>query len=468
MARQLTGAGLMIVSGASGAGKSSLLRAGVLPELRESGLRGVPESRSWPCVILSPGHDPLSELAQSVAPLTGADAAAIRRGLTPGDAPGFALTARQAAWAPRQASQPEPRRQTSRQLLLIVDQFEQLFTQCPDGDTRRTFISALHAAAATGADQPAAALVILVVRDDFESRCAGYEELADAVKQRYLLTSMTAVQMRAAIVEPARRAGASVEEGLVDVLLGDAGFVRAGPDPGGVWTGMMRSDGALPLMSHALDQAWLRRIGTTLRLVDYERAGGIKRAVADSARYAYHRLTLPQQAVARLVFTQLTAASDTGVDTACRVTRAELTEGAGKAADEDVEAVLKSFADKRLLTITCDAVEISHEILLTSWPLLRDVWLAETHANRIVLSRLRQAAAEWARAHRNTSYLYRGSLLAAAEETARRADADPGRQPRLTQDVRDFLRASKRARRRRRTGGRPSLRASPLWSWLSP
>jgi hypothetical protein len=93
---------------------------------------------------------------------------------------------------------------------------------------------------------------------------------------------------------------------------------------------MMRSDGALPLMSHALDQAWLRRIGTTLRLVDYERAGGIKRAVADSARYAYHRLTLPQQAVARLVFTQLTAASDTGVDTACRVTRAELTEGAGK------------------------------------------------------------------------------------------------------------------------------------------
>ena len=94
-----------------------------------------------------------------------------------------------------------------------------------------------------------------------------------------------------------------------------------------------------------------------------------------------------------------------------------------------MEAVLEAFAAERLLTLAADSVEISHEVLLTAWPLLRDTWLAETHADRIVRTRLRNVAAEWERDSRDPSYLYSGSLLEAATETAARIGADPGAQP---------------------------------------
>ena len=97
------------------------------------------------------------------------------------------------------------------------------------------------------------------------------------------------------------------------------------------------------------------------------------------------------------MFTRLTATSAEGVDSADRATRAELTEGKSPAEAQDVEAVLEAFAAERLLTLAADTVEISHEALLTAWPLLRDTWLADTHADRIVRSRLHTTAAEWAR-----------------------------------------------------------------------
>ena len=136
------------------------------------------------------------------------------------------------------------------------------------------------------------------------------------------------------------------------------------------------------------------------------------------------------------------------MDTADRAARAELTEGKSPAEARDVEAVLEAFAAERLLTLAAGTVEISHEILLTAWPLLRDTWLAETHADRIVRTRLHNTAAEWARDSRDPSYLYSGSLLQAATETAARIGADPARHPPLSQTERDFLHASDRAHRR--------------------
>ncbi len=156
-----------------------------------------------------------------------------------------------------------------------------------------------------------------------------------------------------------------------------------------------------------------------------------------------------QQAAARQVFTRLTASSSDGVDTADRAARAELTEGKSADQVQDVEAVLEAFAAERLLTLAAGAVEISHEVLLTAWPLLRDTWLADTHADRIVRTRLRNVAAEWTRGSRDPSYLYSGSLLVAATETANRIGADPARHAPLSQTERDFLRASGRADRRR-------------------
>ena len=275
MSQRLGGAGLLVVSGVSGAGKSSLLRAGVLPRIRQSGLEAAPEAASWPCLVFTPTRNPLDELALQVAPLAGADAAAVRRGLE-ADPTRFALTARQAATSQQPhglagdsdgsaAEQDQPPRQ--RRLILIVDQFEEVFTQCADEGQRRAFITALIAAAAGHSpDNTPAGLVVLAVRADFEARCAGYLQLADAIQDRYLVTSMTERQLRVAIAEPAKKAGSKVDDNLVGVLLAE---VRNG-QPGTF------AAGVLPLLSHALDQSWRCRTGQTISLAEYERTGGIE------------------------------------------------------------------------------------------------------------------------------------------------------------------------------------------------
>jgi len=445
MSRLLAGVGLLVVSGASGAGKSSLLRAGVLPRIRENGLAAEPGAASWPCVVFTPTQAPLDELALRVAPLAGVDAAAVRRGLV-ADPEGFALTALQAARAGplRPAGEPDgrpaQRDQLRRRLLLVVDQFEELFTQCADEGQRRAFIAALHTAATAGhgPDQAPAALVALGMRADFETRCADYPQLVGPVQDRYLVTAMTERQLRMAITEPAKKAGSNVDGDLTDLLLAE---MRTG-QPGRFGAGV------LPLLSHALDQAWRSGTGQVLTLADYERTGGIEGAVAASAQRAYDRLTTGQQAAARQVFLRLTAVSSDGVDTANRATRAELTAGKNPAETQDVEAVLDAFAAERLLTLAAGTVELSHEAVLTAWPLLRDTWLADTHADRIVRTRLHTTAADWARHSRDPSYLYTGTLLAAATGTAARISADPARHLALSHTERDFLHASNHAHRR--------------------
>jgi len=382
---------------------------------------------------------PLSELAVSTAVLTRADAAAGQRDLVR-DPAAFALHARQAALAQAEGGGVQdysPTGQGQRRLLLVIDQFEQLFTQCDSEEERRAFVTALHAAATVGQGprQVPAALVVLVVRADFEAQCASYEDLGDAVQDRYLLTPMTQVQMRLAITGPARVAGSSVDDDLVSTLLSEMDAAHS-------------SAGSLPLLSYALDQAWRSRAGDVLTLADYERTGGIEGAIATSAERAYASLTSAQQETARHVFLRLTTTSDNGADTSRQASRAELTEGKTAAEAENVQAVLEAFTAPRLLTLTADGVEISHEVLLAVWPRLRDAWLADSLAYRITFAQLRDAAANWERNTRDSAHLYRGTLLQAAEATAHRASADPARYPPLTHAERDFLQASRNAMRR--------------------
>ena len=451
MSRRLAGTGLVVLSGVSGAGKSSLVHAGVLPQLRGAGLASAPEAASWPCLVFTPGSRPLEELAVRVAPAAGANAPAVLRELA-ADPAGFAMTARQAVLAYPDAAAPGsglPDRVAQRRVLLVVDQLEQLFTLCRSEGERLGFITALHAAsAAAGEGQLPAALVVLVVRADFEARLADYPLLAAPVQDRYLLTAMTERQLRMAITQPAATAGSSVDTALVQALLEEIG-TRSSPP--GADPGQTIGAGVLPLLSHALDQAWRGRTGPTLTLADYERTGGIEGAVAASAQRAYDRLTPDQQVIARQVFTRLTATTSDGIDTAARATRADLTAGKDDAGTRDVEAVLETFTAERLLTLAAGTVEISHEALLTAWPLLHDTWLAETRADRIVRTRLHSTAAEWARNSRDPTYLYRGSLLEAATDTAARIEADPVRYPSLTHTERAFLAGSTRAASRSRS-----------------
>jgi WD40 repeat protein/transcriptional regulator with XRE-family HTH domain len=440
MSAALGGTGLIVVSGVSGAGKSSLLRAGVLPRLRQAGLAAAPEAASWPCLAFVPGSGPVGELAVQIAPLARVDAAALRGQLAVAPA-GFALTARQAALSADGTDA------GCKRVVLVVDQGEQLFTACESQPERQAFFTALRAAAAGEAGQPPAALVVLVVRADFEARLADFPELAAAVQDRYLLTAMTRRQLRLAITQPAAVAGSRVEEDLVQVLLEEA----AAPAPGPSAPGTAAGAGALPLLSHALDQAWRTRSGQELMLADYERTGGIEGAVAASAQRAYQALTPAQQQAARQVLTRLAVPGSDGTDTALPVARAALTAVNSGAQAKDVEVVLERFAAERLLTLDAGTVAISHEVLLTAWPLLRDDWLADARADRLTRARLHAAADEWAQGSRDLSYLYSGSRLDAATATAARIRADPRQAP-LGRAEKDFLRASHRtARRRART-----------------
>lgn len=270
--------------------------------------------------------------------------------------------------------------------------------------------------------------MVLVVRADFETRCAEeYDELTQAVQSRYLLTSMTELQLRLAITGPAEAADATVEPALADEL------VRAARGS---------SSGVLPHLSHALDQAWRQRTrDDVLGLDDYERVGGIEGSIRASADRAYGSLTPEQQMVARPLFMRLVAVSSDLMVSAGRATRSDL---ASQSAASDVDAVVEAFAAERLLTVHEDSVEISHEVLLTAWDRLRD-WLDDDRIDLARYSRLIADAADWDTRGRPASYLYPEGRLAEVDAAARRWASLPGRYPALGLIPRDFLTAAGRA-----------------------
>ena len=444
LSEMLGGPGLLIISGVSGVGKSSLLRAGVISRRGGAKLADGPGGQPWPCLVMTPTSAPLDELAVRTAALAGVSAAAVRHGLE--DAPGrFSLSARQAA-----GDSPAGRQ---RRLLLVVDQFEQLFTRCPDEGERQAFIRALHAAAVipSGSARIPPALVVLVVRADFEGRCSEYAELTAAVKSRYLLTSMTEVELRLAISEPARQAGASVDDALAEELVRQA---RGSSVPATPRRGPADGVQALPLLSYALDQAWRCRMqGNLVGLADYVRAGGMK-SIAASAEDAYASLSPGQQAAAQQIFVRMTMTSADGTVSSSRVTRSWLKTGI---AASDVDAVLEAFAGERvrLMTLGADSVEISHEILLTAWRRLAG-WLDGDLDDRVRYSRLAADALAWDQNARSPAYLYPAGRLAEVDAAASRWESVPGRYPRLDEVTSAFLSAARRAararRRRLRTG----------------
>ncbi|MGH8887506.1 MAG: hypothetical protein ACRDYX_20525, partial [Egibacteraceae bacterium] len=388
---------LLAVIGPSGSGKSSVLRAGLLPAVWAGTLPG---ASTWTTIVLTPGAHPLEELAARLGAECGVAAGSFLDDWR-ADPGRVRLAVRQAL-----AKAPEDAR-----LLLLVDQFEELFTLCADEAERRGFIHGL-VVLADGLDRQAS--VVLGVRADFYGRCAEYPQLIAVIQDHQVVVGpMTGVELRRAIEGPAAQAGLALELGLVETVLADLG-----DEPG-----------SLPLLSHALRETWQRRRGCTLTVAGYQDAGGVRKAIGQTAEAVYGELDPAQQAVAKDVFLRLTALGEGTEDTRRRVRRAELLDGG------DVEVVLGRLAEARLLTLGEDSVEVAHEALIGEWPTLRG-WLTEDREGLRIHRRVTEAASEWKALGRDPGALYRGGRLAAARDWA------TGNEGKLNDLERAFLVAS--------------------------
>ena len=312
LAGRLDGTGLLLVAGESGTGKSSLLHAGLMPQLAAGALG--PGSEAWPRRVIRPTASPLRELAMQLAEMAGADPVSVYRSLSaaPGEAPMLVkqavrtVTGHSADTGPGGPADAAPCAPS--RLVLVVDQFEELFTAGGDAEAERVereaFIAALHAAA-TGRAGPRRlppAMVVAVVRADYLSRIIAYPPLKAALEAGpFAVGPMSVAELRLAITGPAAEAGLAVEPALVEAVIGE---LREGA--GGLGSGV------LPLMSQAMAATWECREGRELTLRAYRRAGGVADAVNRTAQAAYDALTSRQQDAARLVFTQLTVITADG------------------------------------------------------------------------------------------------------------------------------------------------------------
>ena len=345
LAARAASGGLVVVTGASGSGKSSLLRAGLLPILARG--QQVPGSDRWPRIVMTPTKDPLTELAARLAAVGGPDALAVRDGLARHpDQAHLAIRSAVLAAAARRDEEPPASGDGAARLVLIVDQFEQVFTLNPDlgGEaTRQAFITALCSAAANpaGPGQEPPALVVIAVRGDFWDRCAAVPELVGALQDgQFVVGPMTESELRVAITGPAEAAGLRIDPALTDTILGDLRV--AGGD---------RSAGVLPLLSQAMALTWEHREGDRLTSRGYAQAGGVSHAVQTGADRAYDALPAGQQALARDVLRSMTVASRDGGLARRPVTRDDLYTGLPGAARADIDAVLDAFAAERLAVL---------------------------------------------------------------------------------------------------------------------
>jgi WD40 repeat protein len=370
----------LAVVGPSGVGKSSLLCAGLLGAVRggklSQGYRGQ-------TVLMTPGAHPLTELAVHLGRLTGIAAGSLRADWV-GDPARLHLSVRQALTsAPRQA-----------QLLLVVDQFEEVFTLCQDSDERHVFLAGLLAAVRA---KDSRVRVVLGIRSDAYPSCAQYPDLvAELADGQVLVGAMSAAQLREAITKPAERAGLMVEGALVSTIVAE---VAGRP-------------GALPLASHALWEAWRRRRGNAITLSGYEAAGGLTGALARIAEQIYTDLDCEQRRLTREVLLRMIEIGGDGEASLRRVQRSEFDN-----ADPCTTVVLARLAGGRVLMLGEGTVEIAHEALLLGWPRLHD-WVEEDREGLRTHRQLTHAAAIWASLDHDPGTLYRGLRLSNAVQWA--------------------------------------------------
>jgi len=388
----------LAIVGASGSGKSSLARAGMLAALKSGALD---RSAAWPLVVFKPGRDPVESLSVALAALPGG-ASLIKDTRDLLNIEAFGDDPKSLHTLARLALRDAPR---SCRLFVLVDQAEEVFTLCEDAAARRAFFDALLYAATVADGQT---IVVLTMRADLYGKCASHPALAAAMSDHHLLVGpMTEDEITRAIERPALLAGGEFESGLVGMLLQD----------------VEGQAGALPLLQFALMELWRRREGRRLTVSDYKAIGGLQGALKNRADDALGQFDDARRDLCRRIFLRLTQPGEGSEDTKRRSSFDELVPAG--ADPRVVEAVVRRLADTRLITIEGSSnasgeasVEVAHEALIRGWGQLRE-WIEADRAGLRLQRQITEAAREWTAHGRESSFLYHGTRLDVARGWAR-------------------------------------------------
>jgi formylglycine-generating enzyme required for sulfatase activity len=409
---------LLALVGNSGAGKSSLLRAGLLPRLRSG---AVPRSSGWCFVVFRPGKQPIQELAR-----------ALRHDLLLAKYLPPVTSLKESLLASHDALHLETGAafhgdDQSRRVVLIVDQFEEIFTACEDQAIRKAFIdNILHAITVPDGHT----IVILALRADCYGRIAPHPELAHAIaRNTYFVTPLSREQLQAAIERPALGAGLQLAPGLVNAILNDA----------------LDGSAVLPLIQHCMLELYHKRVGNVLTLEAYQEIGGIENALQQRASSVYASLDPRGKEVCRRVLLRLIHLGDGIREVRRRASDAELrwNDVPPSVTERVIDAL--SAPQARLLTLEADSqgsagrsIEVAHEALITRWSMLR-TWLNESREDLYLQQVVRDAASEWEKSQRDWNFLFAGRRLRSLELWALKQEG-------LSASELDFLHACKRRR----------------------
>jgi WD40 repeat protein/DNA-binding SARP family transcriptional activator/tRNA A-37 threonylcarbamoyl transferase component Bud32 len=412
---------LVAVVGPSGIGKSSVVRAGLVPALRSGALAG---SDQWLITDMVPGADPFEEMASALLRVAAHRPADLAAQLTADPEGVIALLGDMLPPGSR--------------LLVVVDQFEELFTHTTDEGTRRRFLALIESLTP---NPHSPARVVLTMRADFLDRPLRYPGFGDLLGDGLVtVSSPSEEELAAAIRRPAEAVGVAFQPGLVEQILAD----------------VADQSGALPLLQYALTELFAQRSGDLLTLADYQSSGGVLGALGRRADELYGQLDHQGQTATRQVFLRLVTVDEAAQDTRRRVPKRELR---GIGVDPPIlEEVLRRYGEYRLLSFDrhpltrSPTVEVAHEALLNRWNRLRG-WIDERREDLLLHRRLAESVEEWDRASREPSYLLGGGRLEQFEALAAETDLA------LSGDERDYLTASRadedkrNAHRRRRRRG---------------
>ncbi len=376
----------LAVVGPSGSGKSSVVQAGVVPLLRQGYISG---SARWFIVRMQPGADPFAELETALLRIAlGAPPDLAER--LRGSVDGLAAVVNQIL--PDSVSD----------LVLVIDQFEEVFTLTTDEAVRARFLKSLHHAVTT----PDCRLhAIITLRADFYDRPLLYPDFGNLIReQTEVVLPMNASELEQAILRPAERAGLVIEPVLARALIDN----------------VIEQPGALPLLQYTLTDLFERRQDSTLTYAAYQAAGGISGTLARRADELYEQLPPAHQKLARQVLLRLVAVSEGAEPTRQRIKWAALLSLAAEQDRPVIREILDLFGRNRLLTFDHDpqtrepTVEVAHEALIREWKRLQG-WLEENRADLLTQRRLATAILEWNNAGRDPSYLATGNRLAQFE-----------------------------------------------------